>query len=1049
MPVPDHHKIIAYSSRIMQVLTKATTRRAVPEPESMRNAHTVSKNTIGKAAMHQRFDPMLRRLFSILLIAACCSGGALQAQPNLTFKRVTVNWPTIELYFSVGCNGNPAYNMVKQDFRIYENGVEVKDFTLWCPDPTARCAVSVSLVFDASGSMAGTGNAGAKQAGHAFVDMLDGVIDEATVVFFDHNVTVYQQMTTVKPLLHTAVDALPVGGLTAVWDGGYTGLIELINNGVNQCRAVILLTDGGDGSSTRQPAELIALANRHRIRVFTVGLGSSINSVELELIAQLTGGKYYQTPNAGQLVAIYQEVSTILFQGFQECMITYTRSCADTTTRSVQLQLRDFCGGSDSKSKTYRAPRDSATFTEFRLQAGDVSGMSGTDVVLPIQLLTPLTHDILHPFSFVLKFDPACVAFKSLSTPPGSALDGLPIHVSPVSEGIFVEIASASSSKTGGRLLDITLTTNSVTDTICCPVEITALGFVGGCYMPIAENGEVCVFPKPEEPMVVCDIDVPRTLTWDRTTGGYLPQPVELKARAYNLGNSAARMAIFALTYDSTVFELLSPGAVQTGTPANIFPNLFSEAIWLLKAKPRATLDSSIVSYTISFDNHKSISCNARIIIPPTDTEISCVLDVPTIVPDTANGTYDPMPFTVTVTAVNNGPLPTDTVWATITLPPGVSFASPDGPTTATKMLNIPVLAPSQSATASWVLEHPISASSKDLAITTMLTSGSEVSICQGLLHIPKFPGAAFSFTLNAGGPLSFCEGGSVSLDAGTGYASYRWSTGGVSRRLTVTSSGEYFCTVQTSTGDVGVSDTVRVIVHANPSPGIAVSGSMPFCAGDSVLLDAGAGYLRYLWSTGSTDRSIYAKMAGAYIATVWNDEGCEASDTVQVPVYPSVQKPAVQRNGDSLRASAAGMSYAWYRDGMLIPGANTQVIYVTQTGSFVVRITDGNGCWAVSAPFPVTVLDAAPVGSPPSFALHSWPDPAEDVLNIRVDDVSGQTIRVVLTDALGRGETVFDGRVGEGSFNVRLSLTDTPRGPVFIQVWVGGQVHVKKVLRL
>jgi hypothetical protein len=597
--------------------------------------------------------------------------------------------------------------------------------------------------------------------------------------------------------------------------------------------------------------------------------------------------------------------------------------------------------------------------------------------------------------------------------------------------------------------MDVTFITNDVTDTTCCPVEINNLNFVDGCYIPVVEHGEVCVFPRPEEPLVMCDIDVPRILTWDRATGGYLPQPIELKARAYNMGNSAAVNSVFTLTYDSTVLELLSPGSIQPGSPADVAPGNWSDATWLLRAKPRATLDSTIVSYTISFDNHKTIDCSARITIPPTDTDISCVLDVPTLVADTVNGTYDPMPFTVTVTAVNNGPLPTDTVWATITLPAGVSFAAPDGPTTATKMLSIPILAPSQSATASWVLEHPISTSDKNLTITTTMTSGSELSLCQGVLHIPKFPGATFSFTLNAGGPLSFCEGGSVSLDAGTGYASYRWNTGSVSRRLTVTSGGGYFCTVRTAAGEIGVSDTVQVIVHSRPSPVIAVTGPMPFCAGDSVLLDAGAGFTRYLWSTGSTDRMIYARTAGEYSATVWNDEDCEGSDTIQVVVYPAVPKPTLQRSGDSLLASAVGMVYAWYRDGMLIPGAGTQGIYVTQTGSYVVRVTDGNGCWAESAPFPVTVLDAAPVGVIPSFTLHAFPDPVEDVVNIRVNDAEGQMIRIVLTDALGRGETAYEGRIDQGAYTLSVPLTHFPHGPVFIRVWVGGQVQTRKVLRL
>ncbi|MGB5073846.1 MAG: hypothetical protein WBQ23_06900, partial [Bacteroidota bacterium] len=92
----------------------------------------------------------LVRFFVLAVLLFASSGSVMQAQPNLNLKRVTVNWPTVELYFSVGCNGSPSYNMAKQDFRIFENGVEVKDFTLWCPDPMIRCAISVSLVFDAS-----------------------------------------------------------------------------------------------------------------------------------------------------------------------------------------------------------------------------------------------------------------------------------------------------------------------------------------------------------------------------------------------------------------------------------------------------------------------------------------------------------------------------------------------------------------------------------------------------------------------------------------------------------------------------------------------------------------------------------------------------------------------------------------------------------------------------------------------------------------------------------------------------------------------------------
>ena len=166
-------------------------------------------NDMNDATNSRRRSSLLLGVLAFAAVLALQAAAPLQAQPNLNFKRVTVNWPEIQLYFSVGCNGNPAYNMTKQDFRIFENGVEVTNFTLHCPDPTKRCPLSVALVFDASGSMQGSGNAGAKLAGHAFIDLMDGVVDEATIIWFNTQVTIYQQMTTIKPMLHSAVDALP------------------------------------------------------------------------------------------------------------------------------------------------------------------------------------------------------------------------------------------------------------------------------------------------------------------------------------------------------------------------------------------------------------------------------------------------------------------------------------------------------------------------------------------------------------------------------------------------------------------------------------------------------------------------------------------------------------------------------------------------------------------------------------------------------------------------------------------------------------------------
>src|SRR5690606_13347119 len=61
---------------------------------------------------------------------------------------------------------------------------------------------------------------------------------------------------------------------------------------------------------------------------------------------------------------------------------------------------------------------------------------------------------------------------------------------------------------------------------------------------------------------------------------------------------------------------------------------------------------------------------------------------------------------------------------------------------------------------------------------------------CIGSDNIAVTVSALLDPVIVASGPLSFCAGGSVTLDAGAGYDSYLWSTGDQSQSVTVSSSG-------------------------------------------------------------------------------------------------------------------------------------------------------------------------------------------------------------------------------------------------------------------
>jgi hypothetical protein len=207
--------------------------------------------------------------------------------------------------------------------------------------------------------------------------------------------------------------------------------------------------------------------------------------------------------------------------------------------------------------------------------------------------------------------------------------------------------------------------------------------------------------------------------------------------------------------------------------------------------------------------------------------------------------------------------------------------------------------------------------------------------------------------TITASGPLSFCEGGSVTLDAGAGYSSYHWSHGPTTRTVIVGSSGTFTVTVNNSNKCVGTSTAVSVNVKQNPRPVVTALGSTEFCQGDSVRLDAGEGYASYRWNTGSRQRFITVKTAGNFYVTVTNADGCTAiSPSVNVTVHA---KPTASITtigslsfcpGDSVILDAgAGFSfYTWST------GERTRQIIVKESGVFTVTVTNQYGCSTTSA---------------------------------------------------------------------------------------------------
>lgn len=234
---------------------------------------------------------------------------------------------------------------------------------------------------------------------------------------------------------------------------------------------------------------------------------------------------------------------------------------------------------------------------------------------------------------------------------------------------------------------------------------------------------------------------------------------------------------------------------------------------------------------------------------------------------------------------------------------------------------------------------------------------------------------------ITASGPLTFCQGGSVTLSVNGG-VSYQWSNGQTGSSITVNQSGNYSVTLTDGNGCTSPSSApVTVTVTPGPpAPVITAAGPLTFCQGSTVQLNSSAAS-SYTWSNGATTASITVNSSGNYTVTIADANGCQSSSNpVTVTVNPNPATPLITNTGAAafcpggstqLQAPAAN-SYAWSN------GATTQSITVNQTGVFTVTVTDANGCVSLpSAPFSTTLHPQPPAptinaGGPLSFCQGS-----------------------------------------------------------------------------
>lgn len=217
-------------------------------------------------------------------------------------------------------------NDLKAGLEVYDCGAQIKDFSLKKIDYTGS---NIMLVCDVSGSMSGS----IQNLRDAVVTFITdkNVSESLSVVTFDDTIVDTRAFGTPDDALIEFAQNMQTRGGTDMFSA-VVSCLGSFSSGDNENNVLILMTDGQDNSPRTADViqqEIGALALQKGVTVYAMGLGSSVDTVYLNTIANSGNGEFVYVSDSSSLSSFYNMLHSQVYSQYE---ISY--KAQDTVTMS-------------------------------------------------------------------------------------------------------------------------------------------------------------------------------------------------------------------------------------------------------------------------------------------------------------------------------------------------------------------------------------------------------------------------------------------------------------------------------------------------------------------------------------------------------------------------------------------------------------------------------------------------------------------------------------------------------------------------------------------
>jgi Ca-activated chloride channel homolog len=253
--------------------------------------------------------------------------------------RIRVNTNLVVLHATAQDHkGALVSGLDKDSFQVYEDGVlqQIKHFS------HDDVPVTVGLVIDNSGSM-GRKRAEVIAAALAFARSSNPQ-DQMFVVNFNEHVRFAlpdnTSFTGQVSELEVALSKIITSGQTALYDA-IAAALEHLKKGDRDKRVLIVISDGGDNASKHNLAQIMGLAQRADVIVYTIGLfdeeDDDRNPHVLTQLAKDTGGDVFLPRSLKDVVPICERIARDIRNQYTIAYVP-ANGKQDGTYRAIQVK---------------------------------------------------------------------------------------------------------------------------------------------------------------------------------------------------------------------------------------------------------------------------------------------------------------------------------------------------------------------------------------------------------------------------------------------------------------------------------------------------------------------------------------------------------------------------------------------------------------------------------------------------------------------------------------------------------------------------------------